>query len=49
VIDDWTWHGPTPHDVDLDLAAGSHPIRVEHFELDGYAALRCSVEPVGAR
>jgi len=45
VLEDWTWHGPTPHAVDLDLAAGAHSMRVEHFELDGYAALRVTVKP----
>ncbi len=39
VVDDWTQHGPTPHDAVLDLAAGTHALRVEHFELDGWAAL----------
>jgi nitrous oxidase accessory protein NosD len=46
VFEDWTWHGPKEDVVDLALAAGKHAVRVEHFELDGYAALRCSVEPV---
>jgi len=46
VVDDWTHHGPTPHDVDLDLAAGKHAIRVEHFEIDGWAALQVSLAPV---
>jgi nitrous oxidase accessory protein NosD len=40
VVDDWTWHGPTPHDVPLEFAeAGVRRIRVEHFEIDGHAAL----------
>jgi parallel beta-helix repeat protein len=46
VFTDWTWHGPKEDAVDLDLAAGRHVVRVEHFELDGWAALRCSLEPV---
>ena len=46
VIDDWTHHGPTPHDVDLDFAApAKHRIRVEHFEIDGWAALGVSLAP----
>ncbi len=45
VIDDWTHHGPTPHDVELDLSAGKHAIRVEHFEIDGWAVLRASLSP----
>jgi hypothetical protein len=47
VVDDWTHHGPTPHDADLDLAAGKHAIRVEHFEIDGWAALRVVLAPRG--
>lgn len=47
VIEDWTHHGPTPHDfefaVDKDRDVS---IRVEHFELDGYATLSLGIEPV---
>jgi len=49
VLEEWTWHGPKEDAVDLDLAAGRHTVRVEHFELDGYAALGCSVEPVAPK
>ncbi len=45
VLEDWTWHGPKDADVDVDLAEGEHTLRVEHFELDGYATLRLRVEP----
>jgi hypothetical protein len=46
IIDDWTWHGPTQHDYDFELAQ-STPIllRVEHFELDGFAVLNVDLEP----
>ncbi len=47
-IDDWTWHAPKEITCDLALAAGPHTIRVEHFELDGWAALHCWLEPVTA-
>ncbi len=47
VIDDWTWHAPRDHTheftIDADRAAD---IRVEHFELDGYAVLEVGLEPV---
>lgn len=46
VIDDWTHHGAKPHDVELDLAAGKHSVLVEHFEIDGWAALSVSLAPV---
>ena len=39
VIEDWTHHAPTEHTKTLDLAQGRHTIDVEHFELDGWAAL----------
>jgi hypothetical protein len=45
VVDDWTWHGATPHDVSVDLPAGKHALRVEHFEIDGWAALRVLLAP----
>jgi len=46
VIDDWTWHGPTGHDyVFTTEEARAIEIRVEHFELDGYAILTVDVEP----
>jgi hypothetical protein len=45
VIDNWTWHGPTEDVAEVDLPAGDHPVRVEHFEIDGWAVLRLSIEP----
>ena len=46
LFEDWTWHGPKEDVVETDLSEGAHEVRVEHFEIDGYAALRLSVEPV---
>jgi len=44
-IDDWTWHAPRDATLDLRLTrAQSVPIRIEHFELDGYAWLSLEVE-----
>jgi nitrous oxidase accessory protein NosD len=43
-IDDWTWHAPKEVSKDLTLAAGPHAIRVEHFEIDGNAALTVTLE-----
>ncbi len=45
VIRNWTWHGPTLDEAYLNLEAGEHPIRIEHFEIDGYAQLRLGIEP----
>jgi nitrous oxidase accessory protein NosD len=47
VLSDWTWHAPKEASVTVPLPAGPHAIRVEHFEIDGFAALRCTVEPAG--
>ncbi len=46
VIDDWTWHVPTEHTAEVSLDAGRHAIRIEHFEIDGYAQLQFRLEPV---
>ena len=46
-IKDWTWHAPRDHTYEFVLAESrSVNIRVEHFELDGYAVLSVGIEPV---
>ncbi len=53
VIDNWTHHGPT-RDRGEFTVPGEAPmlvpvaIRVEHFELDGYAVLELALEPAHA-
>jgi hypothetical protein len=44
VIDSWKYQGPTLYTTDLQLG-GSHKIRVEHYEIDGYAALKVDLRP----
>ncbi|MHC4219283.1 MAG: PA14 domain-containing protein, partial [Planctomycetota bacterium] len=47
VIDDWTWHPPRTHDHRLELEQPKKiVVRVEHFELDGYAILSLDLEPL---
>lgn len=47
VIDDWTWHAPTQHSHTFALdEPGQVELRVEHFELDGYAVLDVALEPI---
>ena len=46
VTDNWTHHGPTEDVAVLKVAAGEHEIRVEHFELDGWAHLEFRLERV---
>lgn len=38
VHDDWTYHAPRLAEVEVELG-GRHEIRIEHFEIDGYATL----------
>ena len=45
VIDNWTHHGPTEDQATVDLEAGLHTIRIEHFELTGWSWLSFNLEP----
>ncbi len=45
IIDDWTWHPPKENGTTVELEAGAHTIRVEHFEIDGVAQLQFRMEP----
>ena len=47
VLENWTWHGPTVDRARIDLESGEHRIRVEHFELDGFAVLSLRIRRVG--
>ncbi|MCI0363777.1 MAG: right-handed parallel beta-helix repeat-containing protein [Phycisphaerales bacterium] len=47
VIDDWTWHAPKEHTHEFAIEKPrSINLRVEHFELDGYAILTLDIEEV---
>jgi hypothetical protein len=47
VIDDWTWHPPKEHVHEFTLGEQrTIDVRVEHFELDGYAVLSFDLEPL---
>lgn len=47
VINDWTWHGPKSHSYEFThTELKSIRLRVEHFELDGYAILNLEIERV---
>ena len=43
VLDEWHYQGPTPYTV--RIPAGRHALRIEHFEIDGYAALQAKLAP----
>lgn len=45
VIENWTWHGPTPNEGFYQQPAGSEvEIVVEHFEIDGFSTLKLTIE-----
>jgi parallel beta-helix repeat protein len=44
VIDNWTWHPPMENKAEIELKAGRHAVRIEHFEIDGVAQLQFSLE-----
>ncbi len=46
IIDNWTHHGPTPNEGVFEVASDADEtvLRVYHFEIDGYAMLKLSVD-----
>ena len=44
LADAWKYQGPTLYSVPVKLG-GNHRIRVEHFQIDGYASLRVGLRP----
>jgi nitrous oxidase accessory protein NosD len=44
LIESWQHQGPTPYTANVHLG-GHHTIRVEHFEIGGYAALNVKLKP----
>ncbi len=44
IKDAWKYQGPTLYTAELKLG-GAHKIRVEHFEIDGYATLQVALKP----
>lgn len=45
IIDNWTWHPPAENLAEIELAAGKHALRIEHFEIDGVAQLQFWLAP----
>ncbi|MFB7037421.1 MULTISPECIES: lectin [unclassified Streptomyces] len=48
VIDHDGLHGPDPKDATVNLTAGAHSLRIEHFERDGGQQITLSWKPPGA-
>jgi parallel beta-helix repeat protein len=42
LIDEWHWQGPTLYSRPVKLR-GKHRLRIEHFEIDGYSALKVEI------
>lgn len=42
VHDDWTYHPPRLAEIELDLG-GAHDLRIEHFEINGYATISATL------
>ncbi|GAB4457161.1 MAG: hypothetical protein OHK0029_16430 [Armatimonadaceae bacterium] len=45
ITEAWKYQGPTPYNVMVKLG-GKHTLKVEHFQIDGYAALKAGIRPV---
>lgn len=45
IEDAWKYQGPTLYSRNIRLTAGKHTLRVEHFQIDGYAALKVNLKP----
>ena len=45
IEDAWHYQGPTAYNRDVHLSAGQHRLRVEHFQIDGYAMLKVEIKP----
>ncbi len=43
IVDEWKYSGPTTYERVLKLG-GQHRVRIEHFELDGFAQLKFGIE-----
>jgi len=44
LLENWTWHGPTRDEAEIDLERGMHTIELEYFQIDGAAALSIDLE-----
>src|SRR5690606_34500720 len=43
IHEDWTHHGPRTEEIPVKLD-GEHTLRLEYFEIDGYAALQVELK-----
>ncbi len=45
IEDAWHYQGPTLYSRMVNLGPGTHKLHVEHFQIDGYAALKVNMRP----
>jgi hypothetical protein len=43
IHDDWTYHPPKLEQIELELG-GAHELRIEHFEINGFATIAATLE-----
>lgn len=46
IEDAWKYQAPATYTRRVKVTQGTHRIRVEHFQIDGYAALKFNIRPV---
>lgn len=46
VLENWTWHAPMRDQAELEIAAGTHAIGLEYFQIDGASALSIELDRI---
>lgn len=44
ICSEWHYQGPTTYSKTLKLSSGMHKVRIHHFQIDGYAALKFAIK-----
>lgn len=45
ITEAWKYQGPTQYTHKVKLSGGKHTLRLEHFQIDGYATLKVNLRP----
>lgn len=43
IVDEWKYSGPQTYSRTVKLGGGEHRVRIQHFELDGFATLKFTI------
>jgi nitrous oxidase accessory protein NosD len=46
IEDAWKYQGPTAYTRRITVTSGPHKLRIEHFQIDGYATLKLDLKPI---